>query len=154
MSQICTLMWIPSLLILFWVFKERIGSRGKAVVSRGILKVHFCITCSNLVKIRSTLFRCGIQHLLAMVCNVISSCLCTLLRRLIYNSRCLRQAQNKLIPIDPEPLTIVLKILKNRELWYIWAILLGIIVMYIKAEAVNAYTSLLGIFVRHCIPKG
>lgn len=86
----------------YWVFKEHIAIRSKAVISHDILKVHFCITDSNLVKIRSTLFRFGIQHLLAMACDVILSCSCIVGRRLIHSSLRLRQAQFKLIPIDSE----------------------------------------------------
>lgn len=88
------------------VFKGHIGIRGEVFIPHDIVKVHFCITHSNLVKIRSTLFRFGIQHLLAIACDVISSCLCTFRRRLIYSSLGLRPAQFKLIPIDPETFNI------------------------------------------------
>lgn len=70
---------------IYWVFKEHIRVRGKAVIFHDILKVHFCITYFNLVKIRFTLFRFGIQHLLAMACDVILSCSCMFRRRSIYS---------------------------------------------------------------------
>lgn len=60
----------------YWVFKTHIAIRSKTVISHDILKVHFCSTYSNLMKIRSTLFRFGIQHLLTMACDVILSCSC------------------------------------------------------------------------------